>query len=70
VLKLKKALYELHQALRAWNAKLDDTLLSLDFQRTPSEHVIYVWWNDNVQLVVLVYVQNERPRLASLLPQH
>jgi hypothetical protein len=52
VLKLKKALYELHQAPRAWNAKLDDTLLSLGFQRTPSEHSIYVRRNDNVQLVV------------------
>jgi hypothetical protein len=30
VLKLKKVLYGLHQA---WNAKLDDTLLSLDFRR-------------------------------------
>jgi hypothetical protein len=31
VLKLKKALYGLHQAPRAWNVKLDDTLLSLGF---------------------------------------
>jgi hypothetical protein len=42
VLKLKKALYGLHQALRSWNVKLDDTLLSLGFWRTPSEHAIYV----------------------------
>jgi hypothetical protein len=58
VLKLKKALYGMHQAPRAWNAKLDDTLLSLGFQRTPSEHVVYVRWNDNVQLVVGVYVND------------
>jgi hypothetical protein len=58
VLKLKKALYGLHQAPRAWNAKLDDTLLSLGFQRTPSEHAIYVQWNGNVQLVVGVYVDD------------
>jgi hypothetical protein len=31
VLKLKKALYGLHQAPRDWNVKLDDTLLSLGF---------------------------------------
>jgi hypothetical protein len=31
VLKLRKALYRLHQALRAWNVKLDNTLLSLGF---------------------------------------
>ena len=32
VLKLKKALYVLRQAPRAWNAKLDSCLLSLGFQ--------------------------------------
>jgi hypothetical protein len=42
VLKLKKALYRLHQASRAWNAKLDDTLLSLGFRRPPLEHAIYI----------------------------
>jgi hypothetical protein len=56
VLKLQKALYGLHQASRAWNAKLDDTLLSLGFQRTPSEHAIYIRRNSNVQLVVEVYI--------------
>jgi hypothetical protein len=58
VLKLKKALYRLHQAPRAWNVKLDDTLLSLGFRRTPSEHAIYVRQNSNVQLIVGVYVNN------------
>jgi hypothetical protein len=38
--------------------KLDDTLLSLGFQRTPSEHAIYVQRNGNVQLVVEVYVDD------------
>jgi hypothetical protein len=58
VLKLWKALYGFHQASCAWNAKLDDTLLSLSFQRTPSEHAIYVRWNNNMQLVVGVYVDD------------
>jgi hypothetical protein len=58
VLKLKKALYGLHQVPRAWNAKLDDTLLSLGFRRTPLKHVIYVRRNDNAQLVVGVYVDD------------
>jgi hypothetical protein len=58
VLKVRKALYGLHQALRAWNTKLDDMLLSFCFRRTPSEHVIYVQRNDNVQLVVGVYVDD------------
>jgi hypothetical protein len=38
--------------------KLDDTLLSLGFQRNPSEHAIYVRQNGNVQLVVGVYVDD------------
>ena len=52
VLKLCKALHGLHQVPRAWNAKLDDTLVSLGFRRSPSEHAIYVrqmvansWWS-------------------------
>jgi hypothetical protein len=58
VLKLKKSLYELHQEPQAWNVKLDDTLLSLGFQRTLSEHAIYVRRNGNMQLVVRVYVDD------------
>jgi hypothetical protein len=58
VLKLKKALYELHQAPPAWNVKLDNKLLSLGFWRTPLEHTIYARWNDNMQLVVGVYVDD------------
>jgi hypothetical protein len=41
VLKLHKALYGLHQALRAWNAKLDDTLTKLGFISSLSEALIY-----------------------------
>jgi hypothetical protein len=58
VLKLKKALYGLHQTQRAWNVKLDDTLLSLGFRGTPTEHTIYVRWNGDMQLVVGVYVDD------------
>jgi hypothetical protein len=38
--------------------KLDGTLLSLGFRRTPLEHAIYVRRNGNVQLVVGVYVDD------------
>jgi hypothetical protein len=41
VLRLHKALYGLRQAPRAWNAKLDNTLLSLGFKRCASKHGMY-----------------------------
>jgi hypothetical protein len=41
VLRLRKALYRLRQAPKAWNAKLGATLGSLGFQRSGSEHDVY-----------------------------
>jgi hypothetical protein len=58
VLKMWKEMYGLHQTPWAWNTKLDDTLLSLGFQRTPSEHAIYVWGNGVALLVVGVDVDD------------
>ena len=58
VFKLKKALYGLHQEPRALNAKLDDTLLSLRFKRSPSKHAIYTRQNGEAHLVVGVYVDD------------
>ncbi|KAF0894360.1 hypothetical protein E2562_038477 [Oryza meyeriana var. granulata] len=42
VLRLRKALYGLRQAPRAWNAKLDALLVLLRFQRSSLEHGIYM----------------------------
>lgn len=58
MLKLRMALYELHQAPRAWNVNLDVLLPSLGFKRSSSEHVVYVRRNGNAQLVVGVYVDD------------
>ena len=41
VLRLRKALYGLRQAPRAWNAKLDTTLGELGFQQCATEHALY-----------------------------
>ncbi|KAF0917106.1 hypothetical protein E2562_016912 [Oryza meyeriana var. granulata] len=41
VLRLDKALYGLRQAPRAWNAKLDETLVALGFSHSASEHAVY-----------------------------
>ena len=41
VLLLRKALYGLRQAPRAWNAKLDSTLKGMGFEQSPHEVAIY-----------------------------
>jgi hypothetical protein len=59
VLKLKKALYELHQAPRAWNQKLDESLLTVEFQRCASDPSIYCRSGKaGDRLVVGVYVDD------------
>jgi transposase InsO family protein len=58
VLKLKKALYGLRQAPRAWNVKLDGSLLSLGFQKSTAEHGVYVRGTGREKLIVGVYVDD------------
>ena len=41
VLRLRKTLYGLWQAPRAWNAKLDATLGALGFMHCATEHMLY-----------------------------
>ncbi|KAF0932405.1 hypothetical protein E2562_010320 [Oryza meyeriana var. granulata] len=54
VYRLRKALYGLRQAPRAWNAKLDDSLMSLGFQRSITEHAVYTP-HDSVVVIVHIY---------------
>jgi hypothetical protein len=58
VLKLRKALYGLHQAPRAWNEKLDDTLVSFGLCKFPFEPAIYTRSRSKHQLVTGVYVND------------
>lgn len=58
VLHLVKALYGLRQAPRAWYSKLDDSLLQLGFQRSTSEHAVYLRGTGAHRLVVGVYVDD------------
>jgi hypothetical protein len=58
VLKQKKALYGLRHAPRAWYAKLHDSLISLGFSRSPSEHAVYRRVDNNSYLLVGVYVDD------------
>jgi hypothetical protein len=58
VLKLKKALYGLKEAPRAWNARLDQELCKLGFRRSIEEHVVYKRGSGRSLLLVGVYVDD------------
>jgi hypothetical protein len=58
VLRLRKAIYGLRQAPRAWNAKLDSTLKSMGFMPSPHEAAIYRRGNGENALLVCVYVDD------------
>jgi hypothetical protein len=58
VLRLIKALYGLRQAPRAWYAKLDASLALLGFQRSASEHAVYVRGTSARRLIVGVYIDD------------
>jgi hypothetical protein len=58
VLHLRKALYDLWQAPRAWNAKLDSTFKGVGFRQNPHETAIYRRGNGGNVLLVGVYVDD------------
>ena len=58
VLRLIKALYGLHQAPRAWYAKLDASLASLGFQHSTPKHAVYIRGKKAHRLIVGVYVDD------------
>ena len=58
VLWLHKALYGLRQAPRAWNQKLDASLLSLGFSRCVDEHGMYTRGAGETRLILGVYVDD------------
>jgi hypothetical protein len=51
-LRLWKALYELRQAPRAWNAKIDATMGKLEFARCATEHALYTRQQGKEELIV------------------
>jgi hypothetical protein len=58
VCKLKRAIYGLKQASRAWNRKLDKALRDLGYSRSPSDHSLYVKHTENGMLMILCYVDD------------
>lgn len=55
---LKKALYRLKQAPRAWYSRIDDHLLSLGFVKSLSESTLYVKRNHADILIISLYVDD------------
>jgi hypothetical protein len=58
VLRLRKALYGLRQAPRAWNSKLDDTLKKMNFVQSEHEHAMYRRSHGDDILLIRVYVND------------
>jgi hypothetical protein len=58
VLRLKKALYGLHQAPRAWYAKMHTSLTALGFERSDHEHAVYTRRTASQPLVIDVYIDD------------
>ena len=58
VYKLKKALYSLKQAPRAWYSRINDYLLKFGFERSLSETTLYVKHKGNDILIVSLYVDD------------
>jgi hypothetical protein len=48
VCKLKKSLYGLKQAGWVWNKKLHSVLLSMGFERTQSDHGLYIFQRGDI----------------------
>nr|XP_019702639.1 uncharacterized protein LOC109505099 [Elaeis guineensis] len=55
---LKKALYRLRQAPRAWYSRIDAHLLTLGFQKSLSEFTLYSKKMENDILIVFLYVDD------------
>jgi hypothetical protein len=58
VYRLRKALYRLRQAPRAWNAKLDATLKQMGFQQSAHEATVYRQGSGRTVLLIGVYVDD------------
>ena len=56
--KLEKTLYGLKQAPRAWFQHLQDTLLKWGFQPFIVDPSMFLFWNNQHTLILLVYVDD------------
>ena len=55
---LKRAIYGLKQSSRAWNKKVDDVLISLDFKKSVYEPCLYTQTSGKLLTIVALYVDD------------
>ncbi|XP_048637564.1 uncharacterized mitochondrial protein AtMg00810-like [Brassica napus] len=58
VCKLEKALYGLKQAPRAWNARFSEFVTKLGFNKSNSDHSLFVYNKGHDQAFILLYVDD------------
>ena len=58
VCRLSKSLYGLKQAPRAWNKRLRQSLLELDFTISPSDPLLFIRKTSTDVAIVLIYVDD------------
>jgi hypothetical protein len=58
VYRLKKALYELKQAPRAWYARIDSYLIRLGFSKSHADPNLYYKVVNNAPVILLLYVND------------
>lgn len=58
VWRLKKALYGLKQSPRVWYHTIDAFFSSLGYQRVDGDFGLYVMWNNDIQCVIALYVDD------------
>lgn len=58
VCRLKKSLYDLKQAPRAWHEKMDSFLLSQNFERCKSDPNVYMLRTHDSLLILVLYVDD------------
>jgi hypothetical protein len=58
VCRLKKSLYELKQALRAWNTKITQQLRKMSFETSKADSSLFVWKTRLGPICILLYVDD------------
>ena len=58
VCRLRKSLYGLKQSARQWDKKLHSVLTELDFKRIESDCSVYIYSNQEVWIIVPIYIDD------------